>query len=53
MAIVATTQIAANIAGAVITARFVQQLVHAHVLNRPHSVRTLETLVNVLLAINK
>ncbi|KAJ7871916.1 hypothetical protein B0H13DRAFT_2280347 [Mycena leptocephala] len=52
MAIVATTQIAATIAGAVITARFVQQLVHAHVLNRPHSVRTLETLVNVLLAIN-
>jgi hypothetical protein len=53
MAVVATTQMAVNIAGTVITARFVQQLVHVKVLNRPQSVRTLETVENVLLAINK
>ncbi|KAJ7710101.1 hypothetical protein B0H14DRAFT_3022275 [Mycena olivaceomarginata] len=52
MAVVATTQMAVNIAGTVITARFVQQLVHVKVLNRPQSVRTLETVENVLLAIN-
>jgi hypothetical protein len=53
MAVVATTQMAVNIAGTVITARFVQQLVHVKVLNRPQSVRTLEIVENVLLAINK
>jgi Na+/proline symporter len=53
MAVVATTQMAVNIAGTVITARFVQQLVHVKVLSRPQSVRTLETVENVLLAINK
>ncbi|KAJ6478285.1 hypothetical protein C8R45DRAFT_1006953 [Mycena sanguinolenta] len=52
MAVVATTQMAVNIAGTVITAHFVQQLVHVKVLNRPQSVRTLETVENVLLAIN-
>jgi len=53
MAAVGTTQMAVTFAETVVTARFVQQLVHAQVLNRPHFVKTLGTVQNVLVAINK
>ncbi|KAF7333341.1 hypothetical protein MVEN_02349400 [Mycena venus] len=52
MAVVGTTQMAVTFAETVVTVRFVQQLVHAQVLNRPHFVKTLSTVENVLLATN-
>ncbi|KAJ6541549.1 hypothetical protein B0H19DRAFT_1381194 [Mycena capillaripes] len=52
MAVVGTTQMAVTLAGTVVSLRFVQQLVLAQVLNRPHFVKTLLTTENVLLAIN-
>ncbi|KAF7349108.1 hypothetical protein MVEN_01433000 [Mycena venus] len=52
MAVVGTTQMAVDFAETVVTIRFVQQLVHAEVLDQPHIVQTLSMVENVLLAIN-
>ncbi|KAJ6569187.1 hypothetical protein B0H19DRAFT_1256847 [Mycena capillaripes] len=52
MAVVGTAEMAVTFARTVVTVRFVQQLVHAQVLNRPYFVDTLLMVENVLLAIN-
>ncbi|KAF7333368.1 hypothetical protein MVEN_02352400 [Mycena venus] len=52
MAVVGTAEISITFARTVVTVRFVQQLVHAQVLNVPPLAETLLTIENVLLSIN-
>lgn len=52
MAAVATIQMAVAFAKTVVAVRFIQQLVHAQVLNQPPLVNTLLTVENILLTIN-
>jgi type III secretory pathway component EscR len=56
MAALGTTQMAVNIAETAVVARFVQQIVHAQVLNEHESLSSLavlETIGGVLFSINK